>query len=84
MTHGSALSRPQDRFAPEDLKAINVPVLILHGEDDQIVPIANAARKAIGLVRDGTLRTDPGLWHGLFATHPDIVNADLLAFARAG
>lgn len=68
----------------EDLKAIAVPVLILHGEDDQVVPIANSAHKAIALVRDGTLKTYPGLSHGLFATHPDIVNADLLAFARAG
>jgi non-heme chloroperoxidase len=68
----------------EDLKAITVPVLILHGEDDQVVPIANSAHKAIKLVRDGTLKTYPGLSHGLFATHPDLINADLLAFARAG
>jgi non-heme chloroperoxidase len=68
----------------EDLKAISVPVLILHGEDDQVVPIANSAHKAIRLVRDGTLKTYPGLSHGLFATHPDLINADLLAFARAG
>jgi non-heme chloroperoxidase len=67
----------------EDLQAITVPVLILHGEDDQIVPIGNSAHKAIGLVRDGTLKTYPGLSHGLFATHPDLINADLLAFARA-
>lgn len=67
----------------EDLKAISVPVLILHGEDDQVVPIANAAHKAIKLVRDGTLKTYPGLSHGLFATHPDLINADLLAFARS-
>lgn len=67
----------------EDLKSIPVPVLILHGEDDQIVPIGNSAHKAIGLVRDGTLKTYPGLSHGLFATHPDLINADLLAFARS-
>lgn len=68
----------------DDLKTIAVPILFLHGEDDQVVPIANSAHKAIALVRDGTLKTYPGLSHGLFATHPDIVNADLLAFARAG
>jgi non-heme chloroperoxidase len=68
----------------EDLKAISVPVLILHGEDDQVVPIGSSAHKAIRLVRDGTLKTYPGLSHGLFATHPDLINADLLAFARAG
>ncbi|MFC0220502.1 alpha/beta fold hydrolase [Pseudochelatococcus lubricantis] len=67
----------------EDLKALNVPVLILHGEDDQVVPIGNSAYKAIKLVSDGTLKTYPGLSHGLFATHPDVVNPDLLAFIRA-
>ena len=67
----------------EDLKSITIPVLILHGEDDQVVPIANSAHKAIKLLRDGTLITYPGLSHGLFATHPDIINADLLAFVRS-
>ena len=67
----------------EDLQAITVPILFLHGEDDQIVPIENSAHKAIKLVRDGTLKTYSGLSHGLFATHPEIVNADLLAFIRA-
>ncbi|SFH45552.1 non-heme chloroperoxidase [Palleronia marisminoris] len=67
----------------EDLKAIAVPVLFLHGEDDQVVPIANSAHKAIKLVQDGTLKTYPGLSHGLFATHPEVVNPDLLAFIRA-
>lgn len=67
----------------EDLTAIEVPVLLLHGEDDQIVPIDNSARKAIKLLRDGTLKTYPGLSHAPFATHPDLVNADLLAFAKA-
>lgn len=67
----------------EDLKALKVPVLFLHGEDDQIVPIANSAEKAIRLVGDGTLKTYPGLSHGLFATHPDVVNPDMLAFIRA-
>ena len=67
----------------EDLEAITVPILFLHGGDDQIVPIGNSAHKAIMLVRDGTLKTYPGLSHGLFATHPDVVNPDLLAFARS-
>jgi len=66
----------------EDLKALTIPVLIIHGEDDQIVPIANSAHKAIRLVNDGTMKTYPGLSHGLFATHPDVVNPDLLAFIR--
>lgn len=67
----------------KDLQAITVPVLFLHGEDDQIVPIGNSAYKAIKLVRNGTLKAYPGLSHGLFATHPDLINADLLAFIRA-
>jgi non-heme chloroperoxidase len=67
----------------EDLKALTVPVLIIHGEDDQIVPIENSAYKAIKLVRDGTLKTYRGLSHGLFATHPEVVNLDMLAFIRA-
>src|SRR5690606_35298461 len=66
----------------EDLEAIRVPVLFLHGEDDQVVPIENSAYKAIKLVRNGTLKTYPGLSHGLFATHPELINADLLAFIR--
>lgn len=67
----------------EDLKAIDVPVLIMHGEDDQIVPIANSALLAIKLVKNGTLKTYPGLPHGMASTNPDIINADLLAFFRA-
>lgn len=67
----------------EDLEAINVPVLFLHGGDDQIVPIENSANKAIKLVRNGTLKSYPSLSHGLFATHPELINADLLEFIRS-
>jgi non-heme chloroperoxidase len=67
----------------EDLRQIDVPVLILHGEDDQLVPIANSAHLAIELVRQGTLKTYPGLPHGMAQTHPDLINADLLAFFKA-
>jgi non-heme chloroperoxidase len=66
----------------QDLEAITLPVLLMHGEDDQIVPIENSAHKAIKLLRNGTLRTYPGLSHGLFATHPELINSDLLAFIR--
>ena len=64
----------------EDLKAVSLPVLLMHGEDDQVVPIDASARKAIELLPNGTLKTYPGLSHGMFATHPDLINADLLAF----
>lgn len=67
----------------EDLKALTIPVLVLHGEDDQIVPIDNSARKAIKLLQNGTLKSYPGLSHGLFATHPEVINPDLLSFAKA-
>lgn len=66
----------------EDLKKIDVPVLILHGDDDQIVPIADSAHLAIKLVKKGTLKTYPGLPHGMCTTHPDVINADLLAFIQ--
>jgi len=65
-----------------DLQAIDVPVLVMHGEDDQIVPIHDAAHKSIKLLKRGTLKTYPGLPHGLCQTHADIANADLLAFIR--
>lgn len=66
----------------EDLKAIEVPVLVMHGEDDQVVPIKASAMKSIKLLKNGTLKTYPGLSHGMFATDPDLINADLLAFIR--
>ena len=64
----------------EDLKAIEVPVLVMHGEDDQIVPIADSALLSIKLLKNGTLKTYAGLPHGMCTTHPDIINPDLLAF----
>jgi non-heme chloroperoxidase len=67
----------------EDLKAIDVPVLIMHGEDDQVVPIDDSARLAIKLVKNGTLKTYPGLSHGMAATHPERINADVLEFIRS-
>ena len=67
----------------EDLKVIDVPVLIMHGEDDQVVPIDDSAKLAIKLVKKGTLKTYPGLSHGMAATHPERINADLLAFVRS-
>lgn len=67
----------------EDLKAISMPVLVMHGIDDQVVPIDNSAHKAIKLLKNGTLKTYEGLSHGMFATHPDLINADLLAFVRS-
>ncbi|MBU1278845.1 MAG: alpha/beta hydrolase, partial [Alphaproteobacteria bacterium] len=67
----------------EDLKKITVPVLVMHGDDDQIVPYADSGPLSAKLLKNGTLKTYPGLSHAAFATHPDLVNADLLAFAKA-
>jgi len=66
----------------EDLKSINVPVLILHGDDDQIVPIADSAPLSAKLVRKGTLKVYAGLPHGMCTTHPEVINPDLLAFIK--
>jgi non-heme chloroperoxidase len=67
----------------EDLKLIDVPVLIMHGDDDQVVPIADSALLGIKLVKNGTLKVYKGLPHGMFASHADIINPDLLAFMQA-
>jgi non-heme chloroperoxidase len=66
----------------EDLKRINVPTLIVHGDDDQIVPIAGSARRSVELVKQATLKVYPGAPHGLTATHQEQLNSDLLAFIR--
>lgn len=66
----------------DDLKAIDAPVLVMHGDDDQIVPIADAALEAIKLLKHGTLKVYPGLPHGMCTTHAEVINADLLAFVR--
>jgi non-heme chloroperoxidase len=66
----------------EDLKSITVPVLLLHGDDDQVVPIADSALIGIKLVKHGTLKVYPGYPHGMATTHADEINTDLLAFIR--
>jgi non-heme chloroperoxidase len=66
----------------EDLKKIECPVFIMHGDDDQIVPIADSAMLSSKLVKNGTLKVYPGLPHGMCTTHADIINEDLLAFIR--
>ncbi len=66
----------------EDLEKIDMPTLILHGDDDQIVPIAASAMRSAKLVKGATLKVYPGLPHGLCSTHKDQVNADLLDFFK--
>ncbi|QGW65378.1 alpha/beta fold hydrolase [Lysobacter soli] len=66
----------------QDLQAMDVPTLVLHGDDDQVVPIADSALLTIKLLRHGTLKVYPGYPHGMCTTHADVINADLLAFVR--
>jgi non-heme chloroperoxidase len=66
----------------EDLKKFDVPTLVMHGEDDQIVPVKNSARKSAQLIKGAVEIYYPGLPHGLTATHADMVNRDLLAFIQ--
>ena len=64
----------------EDLKSVDVPVLLMHGIDDQIVPIADSALIGITLLKHGTLKTYEGYPHGMCTTHPEVINPDLLAW----
>ena len=67
----------------EDLKKIEIPVLVMHGDDDQIVPIAAAGLLSAKLLKNATLKVYPGFPHGMPATNADQINADLLTFFRA-
>ena len=66
----------------EDLKSIDVPVLLLHGDDDQVVPIADSALIGIKLLKNGQLKIYPGYPHGMATTHAEVINRDILAFIR--
>ncbi len=66
----------------EDLKKIEQPVLVIHSEDDQIVPYADSGPLSAKLLKNGTLKTYKDLPHGCHATHPELINADILAFIR--
>ena len=67
----------------EDLKTIDVPTLVMHGDDDQIVPIADSALLSVKLLKNGTLKVYETYPHGMCTTHADVINADLLAFIRS-
>ncbi len=66
----------------EDLKKFDVPTLVMHGEDDQVVPIAISALRSAKIVKNATLKAYPGLPHGMCQTHKDVINADLLEFIK--
>jgi non-heme chloroperoxidase len=67
----------------DDLRAIEVPTLVMHGDDDQVVPIAASAELSIELLQHGTLKVYPGYPHGMCTTHADTIDPDLLAFIEA-
>ncbi len=67
----------------DDLKAITVPTLVMHGDDDQVVPIADSALLSVKLLENATLKVYEGFPHGMFVTHADVINPDLLAFIRS-
>jgi len=67
----------------EDLKSVNIPVLVLHGEDDQIVPFPISGAKSVKLLKNGKLISYPGFPHGMPTTEAATINADILAFIKS-
>jgi non-heme chloroperoxidase len=67
----------------DDLKTIDVPTLVMHGDDDQIVPYQDAGVLSAKLLKKGTLKIYPGFPHGMLTTHADVVNNDMLTFFRS-
>ncbi|MET4660339.1 non-heme chloroperoxidase [Streptomyces sp. PvP037] len=67
----------------EDLRKIDVPVLVAHGTDDQVVPYEDSAPLTVELIKNATLKSYEGYPHGMLSTHPDVLNADILAFVRS-
>jgi non-heme chloroperoxidase len=80
--HDGIVAFSQTDFT-DDLKRIGVPVLVMHGDDDQIVPYADSAPLSAALLKNGTLKTYSGFPHGMTTTHADTINTDLLAFIQA-
>jgi non-heme chloroperoxidase len=66
----------------EDLRKIDIPTLVMHGDDDQIVPIATSGQMSAKIIKNATLKIYPGFPHGMATTHPDQINADLLKFIQ--
>ncbi len=66
----------------EDLKKIDIPVLVMHGDDDQIVPIGAAGLLSAKILKQATLKVYPGFPHGMATTHAEVINTDLLAFVK--
>lgn len=82
LAHYEGIKAFSETDQTEDLKAITVPTLVMHGDDDQIVPIDDSSRLSVKLLKNGTLKVYAGFPHGMLTTHADIINPDLLAFIK--
>ncbi|MCM6763896.1 alpha/beta hydrolase [Rathayibacter sp. ZW T2_19] len=82
LAHYEGIAAFSETDQTEDLKAITVPVLVLQGDDDQVVPYEDAALKQHELLQNSTLKIYEGYPHGMLTTHADVINPDLLAFIR--
>ncbi|UZK66997.1 alpha/beta fold hydrolase [Sphingomonas sp. M1-B02] len=82
LAHHAGIKAFSETDQTEDLKAISVPTLVLQGDDDQIVPYADASLLQVKLLQNGTLKIYPGFPHGMLTTHAAVLNPDLLAFVR--
>ncbi|MFF7291775.1 alpha/beta fold hydrolase [Microbacterium sp. NPDC008134] len=83
LAHYEGIKAFSETDQTEDLKAITVPVLVLQGDDDQVVPYKDAAVKQAELLADSTLKIYEGYAHGMLTTHADVINPDILAFIQA-
>jgi pimeloyl-ACP methyl ester carboxylesterase len=83
LAHHAGIKAFSETDQTADLRAITVPTLVLHGDDDQIVPYKNAGVLSAEIVPNATLKIYPGYPHGMLTTHADVLNADLLAFIRS-
>jgi non-heme chloroperoxidase len=83
LAHYAGIKAFSETDQTDDLKAITVPTLVLHGDDDQIVPYKNAGVLSAEILPNATLKIYPGYPHGMLATNADVLNADILAFIRS-
>jgi non-heme chloroperoxidase len=83
LAHHEGIKAFSETDQTEDLRAITVPVLVLQGDDDQVVPYRDAALKQSELLSDSTLKIYEGYPHGMLTTHADVINPDILAFIRS-
>jgi non-heme chloroperoxidase len=82
LAHYEGIKAFSETDQTDDVKAITVPTLLLHGDDDQVVPYKDASVLQAKLLKKGTLKIYPGCPHGMITTHADVINADILAFIK--